>query len=119
LRWGQFPERDLRHAWRFPTIPFATLAAAELIGLNEGLASMGHLHQFLLEHPGLIWLLGFPLHPAPNHPLGFNALASLPTTRHLTQMLRYVPNIALRTCLAFNMARYRSQVPKIRKRAFF
>ena len=74
LQWEHFPERDLEQAWRFPTIPFATLAAAELIRINEGLPSMAHLHRFLLEHPGLIWLLGFPLQPAPNHPLGFNAL---------------------------------------------
>lgn len=100
LDWEHFPERDLSHAWRFPTIPFSSLAAAELIRLNEGLMSMGHLHQFLLEHPGLIWLLGFPLHPAPNHPLGFNARASLPTPRHLTQMLRSLPNAALQFLLA-------------------
>jgi hypothetical protein len=99
LPWEQFPERDLHHAWRFPTIPFGALAAAELIRLNESLPSMSHLHQFLVEHPGLIWLLGFPLHPAPNHPLGFNARASLPTPRHLTQMLRYVPNAALQVLL--------------------
>jgi len=100
LPWDQFPERDLDHAWRFPTIPFAALAAAELIRLNEGLRSIGKLHQFLLEHPGLIWLLGFPLQPAPNHRLGFNALASLPTPRHLTQMLRNAPNAALQFLLA-------------------
>ena len=100
LPWEQFPERDLYHAWRFPTIPFVALAAAELIQLNESLPSMSHLHQFLVEHPGLIWLLGFPLHPAPNHPLGFNARASLPTPRHLTQMLRHVPNAALQFLLA-------------------
>ena len=101
LPWEQFPDRALHHAWRFPTIPFATLAAADLIRLNEGLTSMSHLHQYLLEHPGLIWLLGFPLQPAPNHPLGFNALASLPTPRHLTQMLRHLPNAALQ-CLLTN-----------------
>ena len=100
LPWEQFPERDLHHAWRFPTIPFGALAAAELIRLNENLPSVSHLHQFLVEHPGLIWLLGFPLHPAPNHPLGFNARASLPTPRHLTQMLRHMPNGALQFLLA-------------------
>ena len=99
LLWTQFPDRDLGHAWRFQAIPFAALAAAELIRLNESQTSMGHLHQFLLEHPGLIWLLGFPLHPAPNHPLGFNAQASLPTPRHLTQMLRHLPNAALQFLL--------------------
>lgn len=100
LHWEQFPERDMDHPWRFPAIPFATFAAAELIRLNENLSSMSHLHQFLFEHPALIWLLGFPLYPAPNHPLGFNALESLPTARHLTQMLRHSPNAALQFLLA-------------------
>ena len=100
LQWEHFPERDLQHVWRFPTIPFATLAAAELIRLNEGLTSMGHLHRFLLEHPGLVWLLGFPLQPAPHHALGFNVLGSLPTARHLTQMLRDMPNALLQFLLS-------------------
>lgn len=100
LRWAEFPDRDLHHQWRYPTIPWTALVAAELIKLNEGHRSVSQLHQFLLEHPGLIWLLGFPLQPAPNHPLGFNALASLPTPRHLTQLLRRLPNRAVQFLLA-------------------
>jgi hypothetical protein len=48
---------------------------AELIRLNEGLPSRGHLRRYLIEQPGFIALLGFPLRPAPDFPLGFNALA--------------------------------------------
>jgi hypothetical protein len=100
LDWGHFPERDLDRWWGQPTIPLATLAAAELLKLNEGLASMGDLHRYLFEHPGFIPLLGFPLVPAPNHPLGFNARVSLPTLRHLTQMLRALPPAAPQFLLA-------------------
>ncbi len=100
LHWADLPERPLARNWRQPTIAFSALAAAELIKLNEELPSLGHLRLFLEEHSSLIWLLGFPLVPAPNHPLGFNALASLPTPRHLTQMLRQVPNAALQFLLA-------------------
>jgi hypothetical protein len=100
LDWTHFPERNLERNWGQPQIPYAALAAAELIRLNEGLASMGDLHLCLREHPGFIPLLGFPLVPAPNHPLHFNAPASLPTVRHLTQMLRRLPNSALQFLLA-------------------
>lgn len=100
LDWNNFPERNLQRQWGQTTIPYATLAAAELIKLNEGLTSMGDLHQYLIEHPGFIPLLGFPLAPAPNHPLGFNARASLPTPRHLTHLLRQLPNTALQFLLA-------------------
>ena len=100
LDWAHFPDRDLEQHWCQPQIPFAALAAAELIRLEQGLATMGDLHLFFVEHPGFIPLLGFNLVPAPNHPLGFNARASLPTVRHLTQMLRDTPNAALQFLLA-------------------
>jgi hypothetical protein len=100
LDWGRFPERDLKRDWGQPQIPYAALAAAELIRLEQGLRSAADLSLCLREHPGFIPLLGFPLVPAPNHPLGFNARASLPTTRHVNRMLRRMPNAAARFLLA-------------------
>lgn len=100
LAWADFPERNLQRPWRHPAIPFQTLILAELIRLEEGLPTFGKLHRFLAEHPSLVWLLGFPLYPAPNQPLGFNARKSLPTARHFTRLLRRRPNLALRTLLA-------------------
>ena len=44
--------------------------------------------------------MGFPLAPAPHHPYGFNAQASLPTERHFTRLLRTLPNAALQFLLA-------------------
>ena len=79
------------------------MATAELIKLNEGLASMGDLHRHLIEHPGFIPLLGSPLALAPNHPLGFNARASLPTPRHLPHLLRQLPNSALQFLLTHSV----------------
>jgi hypothetical protein len=61
---------------------------------------MGHLWRCLFEHPGFIWLLGFPMQLAPETELGFDALGSLPTQRHLTQMLRRMPNPAVQFLLA-------------------
>ena len=100
LDWNAFPERNLTRNYGQVAMPYATRAAAELVRLNEGIHSMAQLHTFLVEHAGFIWLLGFPLHPAPNHPLGFNARASLPTERHFARMLRDLPNHALQFLLA-------------------
>jgi hypothetical protein len=100
LEWGHFPERNLQRNWGQVSIPYAALAAAELIRLNEGHPSMGHLWRCLFEHPGFIWLLGFPMQLAPETELGFDALGSLPTQRHLTQMLRRMPNPAVQFLLA-------------------
>ncbi len=94
LDWAHFPERNLQRHWRYPAIPHAALTVIELIRLNEGIRSMEKLRQFLCEHPGFIWLCGFPLVLAPETDLGFNPLASLPTARHLTDMLRTLPNCA-------------------------
>jgi len=77
LAWEQFPERNLARNYGQVSIPYATLAAATLVRLNENLPSIEPLFTFLVEHPGFIWLLGFPLSVAPTDPLGFNARASL------------------------------------------
>jgi len=100
LDWAHFPERDLDRNWGQTTIPYAALAAVELIRLNEGLPSMGHLRRYLIEHPGFIWLLGFPVHLDPVAASGFNARASLPSRQHLNLMLRPMPNAVLQFLLA-------------------
>ncbi len=58
LAWNHFPERNL--AWQPAPIPYAALAAACLVKLDQQLASMGRLRQYLVEHPALLWLCGFP-----------------------------------------------------------
>jgi hypothetical protein len=100
LDWAHLPERNLHRNWGQPTNPYAALIAAELIRLNEGLPSMGHLRRYLIEHPGFIWLLGFPLQLDSAQPTGFNARASLPTRQHLNLMLRRMPNAVLQFLLA-------------------
>ena len=71
LDWAHFPERNLQRNWGQTTIPYAALAAAELIRLNEALPSMGHLRRYLIEHPGFIWLLGFPVQLDPAQVCGY------------------------------------------------
>jgi hypothetical protein len=92
LDWDHFPERDLETDWGTPAVPFAAFTAACLIKLDQQLAYMSHLRQYLIDHPALVWLLGFPLVPDSASPWGFDAAASLPTARHLTRMLRTAPN---------------------------
>jgi len=99
LDWAHFPERNLQRNWGQSQIPYAARAAAELIRLNENLPSAEQLRRYLIEPPGFICLLGFPLTLAPETMLGFNARASLPTQRHLTHLLRRMPNSALQFLL--------------------
>ena len=100
LDWSNFPERNLWRRWRQPAVPYAAFARAMLVKLNEGLNSMGDLHQYLIEHSGLIPLLGFQLVRSKSHPWKFDPQACLPTQRHMTRMLREMPNEVFQFLLA-------------------
>jgi hypothetical protein len=104
IAWNQFSERNLQRFWGQIAIPYTAFSAACLIKLEENLVSMGDLRRYLVEHPAFIWLLGFPLVPSSKYPCGFDPSASLPTQRHLTQMLRDIPNPSLQFLLEQSMA---------------
>jgi hypothetical protein len=104
LAWDQFPERCGRPNGNPHPIPHPAFAAACLVKLDQQLVSMGALRQYLVEHPELVWLFGFPLTPAPASPWGFDADASLPTQRHFTRLLRQFPNVALQFLLDSSVA---------------
>ncbi len=99
LAWQRFPERDLETEWGIPTLPYAPFVAACLIKLDQQLAYMSNLRQYLVDHPALTWVLGFPLAPSSAYPWGFDVDASLPTQRHFTRMLRRIPNASLQFLL--------------------
>jgi hypothetical protein len=92
LDWTRFPERDLDTPWTIPPVPFAPFVAACLVKLNEQHVYMAQLRDCLVEHPALVWVLGFPLVPSYHYPWGFDVQASLPTARHFTRLLRKIPN---------------------------
>ena len=92
LAWDHFPERNLEVVHGFPPVPFAPFVAACLVKLDRQLPYMSHLWQYLVEHPALTWLLGFPLVPSRCYSWGFDVEASLPSARHFTRLLRRVPN---------------------------
>lgn len=113
LHWSGFPERDLVRNWGQTTVPHAAFIAAYLVKVNEGLTSMGALRHYLLEHPAIIWLCGFPLVASGREPPGFDAEASLPTQRHLTHMLRVLPNATLQVILADTVQLIRDELGTI------
>lgn len=104
LPWDRFPDRDLQRNYGQPTVSYAAFAAACLLQLNEHLFHMSDLRTYLREHPAFIWLLGLPLAPDPTSCYGFDPDAGLPTQRHLTRMLRTIPNEALQFLLAASVS---------------
>lgn len=100
IDWDRFPARlDQRFAPDVPPLSYACLAAAYLVKLNQQLVYVADLRVYLVEHPALIWLLGFPRQPSSKYTWGFDADASLPTHRHLSRMLRDLPNASLQFLL--------------------
>lgn len=112
LPWAAFPERDESLPW--PGIhPEARspYAAAFLVKLNEGCATIGRLRIFLAEHPALVWLLGFPLEPSPYHPWGFDVQASVPCQRQLSNVLRSMANVSLQFLLEQSIRLVAARLP--------
>jgi hypothetical protein len=99
LAWDAFPERDLERHWGKPPVPYAPFAAACLVKLDQQLPHMSDLRQFLLDNPALTWVLGFPVTPPRPSTGEWSVEHSLPTHRHLTHMLRQMPNAALQFLL--------------------
>ena len=94
----------------YPGAP-APYVAAYLIKLNEGLRSMGKLRTYLLEHPALVWSLGFPLVADPTAPLGFDVAGSVPTRRQLGRVLRDLDNAAAQFLLGGTVHLLRLELP--------
>lgn len=101
LDWAHFPERPTDRPWPGPEpAPRAPFAAAYLIKLAEQQRYMTDLRRFLIQHPALVWLLGFPLVLDPTAPHGFDVAASVPKRRQFNRVLRTLPNDALQFLLS-------------------
>jgi len=100
LAWDAFPERDLQRNYGQPSTPYAALAAACLIKLDQAIATFSYLASWLSERPALAWLLGFRTLATGFNPAWYFGLASLPTQRHFSRLLHKPPN----TCFQFLLA---------------
>jgi hypothetical protein len=111
LAWADFPEPRLRH-WdtRHPE-PRAHFVAAFLVKVVEDKSTMPDLLNYLVEHPALIWLLGFRLRPDPTTPWGFDRQRSLPTHRHFSRVLRELPNQCLQFLLKSSVELLQAALP--------
>jgi hypothetical protein len=98
--WDHFPAHADQRIWfDFPAIPLSVFAAACLVKLDQHQEYMSNLRQYLVEHPALMWVLGFPLAASNQFSWGFDPSASLPTERHFCRLLRELPNSALQFLL--------------------
>ncbi len=111
LDWKALPLPGPQHWYGREPVPMAAYIGAFLVKLDQGLPTIGHLHRFLLEHPALIWALGFPLVTG-GGPYGFDPGASLPTPRYFTEVLRQLPQPPLQKLLDGQVNRLRRRLPE-------
>lgn len=112
LDWDNFPERPSDQAWAGPAPqPTAPLVAAYLVKLDQSLRSLGHLRRYLVEHPALIWVLGFPLVASDEWSWGFDPEASLPSERQFRRTLQTLPNARLQFLLDKTVAALKGELP--------
>jgi len=100
LDWEHFPDRpDQRFSPGCPPLPYAPLVAAYLVKIDQHIPYVADLREYLVQHPALVWALGFPLVQSTTFSWDFDVEASLPTHRHLSRMLRSLPNASLQFLL--------------------
>lgn len=99
IDWAALPERDLMRDYGQPTVPYTSFAAAYLLKIDQHLTCMSDLRCYLVEHPALCWLLGFPIPTRLGLPSSALVNACLPSQRHLARLLRQIPNAFLQALL--------------------
>jgi hypothetical protein len=113
LDWEHFPERPTNRAWPGPQPhPRAPFVAAFLVKLAEEKRTMPDLRQFLVEHPALVWVLGFRLVPSTTHAPGFDVDASLPDRRQFSRVLRELSNEHLQFLLSSTVHLLQAELPE-------
>ncbi len=111
LAWTQVPARTFAHQPPIAPLPYPPFLAACLVKVDQQIGSLARLRQYLVDHPALTWVLGFPITPSAASPWGFDVEASLPTTRHFTRMLRTIPNDMLQGLLDSTVPRIQEALP--------
>jgi hypothetical protein len=98
--WRRFPDRpDQRFYPDRPPLSYASFVAAYLVKIDQHLPYLADLRRYLVQHPALVWVLGFPLVKSSAFSWGFDVEASLPNHRHFCRLLHSVPNNSLQFLL--------------------
>jgi hypothetical protein len=110
INWATLPERNLTRNYGQPAVPYASFVAAYLVKIDRRLVYLSDLRRFLVEHPALCWLIGFPLPTGIGGPSSAQVDACLPTQRHLARMLHQISNAYLQALLDQTVALLRAEL---------
>jgi hypothetical protein len=119
LPWADFPERPYDRNWPGPTPdPRAPFVAAYLVKLHEGKRFMSELREYLIQHPALVYYLGFERVLDQAAPYGFDVQQTVPKRRHLSTVLRELPNPSLQFLLSATVELLRATLPVEQQASF-
>lgn len=119
LPWAQFPERPSDRPFPGPTPDSrVSFVAAYLVKLHEGKRYMSGLRAYLIEHPALVYWLGFPRVADPTALHGFNLPATDPKRRRLSTVLRSLPNPSVQFLLTATVQSLQASLPENQRAAF-
>lgn len=93
-------------------VPLTAYVGAFLVKVDQKLASTSHLRRFLVQHPALVWALGFPLYGRTPTRHGFDADLSLPSRQQFSRVLRELDNACLQVLLTDQVRRLQLLLPE-------
>ncbi|RRR67392.1 MAG: hypothetical protein EI684_19055 [Candidatus Viridilinea halotolerans] len=119
LPWETFPERPTDRPYPGPAPEQrAPFVAAFLVKLHEEKRYMSSLRAFLIEHPALVYWLGFTRVADPRAPFGFDVAATVPSRRQFGRVLRTLPNGVMQFLLDATVQQLRLSLPPEERETF-
>lgn len=114
LDWANLPWRPAPgpRPGPYPASPLPYIGSF-LVRLDQQHTSMGQLREYLVEHPALTWLLGFPLHRDTQSPYGFDVATNLPSSAHFSYVLRNLTNPGLQFLLGDTVRLLQRALPPV------
>jgi hypothetical protein len=94
-----------------PGHPMSAYIKAALVRINEHLPSTPGFRAYLLDHPLLVLELGFRPHVDLSQPYGFDVAKTVPTVRHLNNILRDLDPRLLANLLEQSVQALQEEIP--------
>jgi hypothetical protein len=112
LAWEQIAQPVSCQWFGKQPVPLVAYIGAFLVKIDQKLPSTSHLRRFLVQHPALVWALGFPLYGKTPTQHGFDADLSLPSRQQFSRVLRELDNACLQALLTSQVGQLQLLLPE-------
>jgi hypothetical protein len=112
LAWEQIAQPVSCQWFGKQPVPLVAYVGAFLVKIDQKLSSTSQLRRFLVQHPALVWALGFPLYGQTPTRHGFDPELSLPSRQQFNRVLRELDNACLQALLTAQVTQLQSLLPE-------